>query len=59
KADAIKQDEAPLQIGKRAAELAKRPAAFPEILATSSRSGKGIPHLRAAIMLLLEQQAGR
>ena len=59
KADAIKQDEAPLQIGKIAAELAKRPAAFPEILATSSRSGKGIPHLRAAIMLLLEQQAGR
>ena len=31
------------------AALKKRPAAFPETIATSSRTGVGIPELRAAI----------
>jgi GTP-binding protein len=32
-----------------AAAIARRPAAFPEILATSAETGAGIPELRAAI----------
>jgi GTP-binding protein len=39
------------------AALAKHPAAFPQLLATSSRSGAGIPELRAAIAHLLAERA--
>ena len=35
--------------------LARHPAAFPEIIATSSRSGDGIPELRAAIAALMAE----
>jgi GTP-binding protein len=52
----------PLELGGRIAEveavLAKRPAAFPSVLATSSRDGTGIPELRAAIARLLEERKG-
>ena len=34
------------------AELAKRPAAYPQVIATSARTGAGLPELRAAIALL-------
>ena len=37
--------------------LARRPAAFPEILATSSQSGAGIAELRAAVGRLLKERA--
>jgi GTP-binding protein len=37
-----------------AAELAKRPAAHPEVLATSARTGAGIAELRAALATLAE-----
>jgi len=58
-----KRDELkPLELGGRIAEveavLAKRPAAFPSVLATSSRDGTGIPELRAAIARLLEERKG-
>jgi GTP-binding protein len=33
--------------------MAKRPAAHPEIIVTSSEKGEGIPDLRAAIAALL------
>ncbi len=59
KADAIKRSEAITLIAAMEKELAKRPAAFPAVIATSSRSGTGIPELRAAIRLLLDEQAGR
>lgn len=36
--------------------LARRPAAFPEILATSSQSGAGIAELRAAVGRLLKER---
>ena len=40
------------------ATLAKHPAAYPEVLATSARSGAGIPELRAAIVrLVIERDA--
>jgi len=36
--------------------LKKRPAAFPGTVATSSRTGAGIPELRAALALLLSER---
>jgi GTP-binding protein len=36
--------------------LARRPAAYPEIVATSSRDGTGIPELRAAIARLVKER---
>jgi GTP-binding protein len=39
-----------------AAALARRPAAFPEVLATSARSGAGMPELRAAMVRLLGER---
>jgi GTP-binding protein len=56
KADQIKPAEREARIAETKAALAKHPAAFPEVLATSSRSGEGMPELRAAIMRLLEER---
>jgi GTP-binding protein len=39
------------------AALRKRPAAFPEIVATSSHTAAGIPQLRAAIARLLAERS--
>ncbi len=36
--------------------MRKRPAAFPDLIATSARSGAGIPDLRAAIARLLAER---
>jgi GTP-binding protein len=56
KADQIK----PAELAQRAAEitdaLAKHPAAFPEVLATSSQTGDGIAELRAAMARLLGER---
>lgn len=41
-----------------AATMAKRPAAFPDLIATSARSGAGITDLRAAIARLVAERAG-
>jgi GTP-binding protein len=38
------------------AAMAKRPAAFPDLIATSARSGQGIERLRAAIARLVEER---
>ena len=52
KADKPKAIElAAIQAGV-ASELAKHPAAYPQVLATSARTGTGIKELRAAIALL-------
>jgi len=37
--------------------LLKHPAAFPELLMTSSRTGTGMPDLRAAMVRLLEERS--
>jgi GTP-binding protein len=37
--------------------LRKHPAAFPELLMTSSRTGTGMPQLRAAMVRLLEERS--
>jgi GTP-binding protein len=56
KADAIKPTELETRIAETAAALKKRPAAFPEILATSSRDEAGIPELRAAVARLIAER---
>ena len=41
------------------AAIAKRVAAFPELIATSARTGQGIDHLRAAIARLAEERGSK
>jgi GTP-binding protein len=50
--------EAPLadRIAEIAAAVQKRPAAFPDVIATSARSGIGIERLRAAVARLLAER---
>jgi GTP-binding protein len=49
KADKLKASEVEAVTAKTLAAIAKRPAAFPRVLATSSEKGTGIPELRAEI----------
>jgi len=49
KADQVKPAALEARIAETAAALAKRPAAFPDVLTTSSREGTGMAELRAAI----------
>jgi GTP-binding protein len=50
KADKIKPPELAEVVAKTVKGIAKRPAAFPRVLATSSAKGDGMPQLRAEIM---------
>jgi GTP-binding protein len=52
KADKPKPSEVEALLGETAALVAKRPAAHPEIIATSSETGLGIEALRAEIAAL-------
>jgi GTP-binding protein len=56
KCDAVKPAVLAGRIAEVEAALAKRPAAFPTVLATSARDGTGIPELRAAIARLLAER---
>jgi GTP-binding protein len=56
KADQIKPAELAARIEATLTALKTHPAAFPEIIATSSRSGTGMPELRAAMMRLLAER---
>ncbi len=57
KADQVKKADLDAVIESTLAELRKHPAAFPEILVTSSRSGDGMADLRAAIVRLIQEKA--
>ena len=57
KADQVKTAELSDRIAAIEAALKKRPAAFPDVLPTSSRSGTGIPELRAAIARLKNERS--
>ena len=57
KADQVKAAELEQRIVDVKAALAKHPAAFPEILVTSSRTGAGMPELRAAMVRLLGERS--
>jgi len=53
KADQVGEAELSERIGAVKAAIRKRPAAFPDVIATSSHTGAGMPELRAAIARLL------
>jgi len=50
KADKLKASEVEAVTARTLAAIAKRPAAFPRVLATSAEKGQGIPELRAEIV---------
>jgi GTP-binding protein len=56
KADQVKPAELSTRIAETEAALAKHPAAFPQVLATSSRAGSGMAELRAAMARLLNER---
>ena len=59
KADQVKAAALAPLIAATKAALAKHPAAFPDVLATSARTGDGIPELRAAIARLIKSASMR
>jgi GTP-binding protein len=52
----VKASELALRTAETEAAVAKHPAAFPNVLATSSRSATGMAELRAAMAKLLEER---
>jgi GTP-binding protein len=57
KADQVKAGELNTVVANTTAALAKHPAAFPELLVTSSRTGDGMAELRAAMVRLIEERS--
>ena len=57
KADQVKKAELEVRIAETAAALTQHPAAFPDVIATSSRSGDGMAELRAAMMQLKAERS--
>ena len=57
KADQVKAPELAERIATIETQLAKRPAAFPHVLTTSSRTGTGMAELRAAIARLKKERS--
>ena len=58
KSDQVKPAELEARIAAITAALAKRPAAFPDIIVTSSREGTGMPELRAAMIRVMRERRG-
>jgi GTP-binding protein len=56
KADEVKPVELQKRIADTAEKIIRRAAAFPEILPTSSRTGAGVPELRAGVARLLSER---
>jgi GTP-binding protein len=59
KADEVKAADQGARIAAVASGIAKHPAAYPDPLVTSARTGAGIPELRAAIARLLTERTVR
>jgi GTP-binding protein len=57
KADKLKPDEVDKVLSATAKAIAKRPAAFPRVLATSSEKGTGMPELRLEVVQACELKA--
>src|SRR3954469_23734141 len=57
KADQVNKTELTPTLEATQAALRSHPAAFPEIIVTSSRDGGGMPELRAAMMRLLNERS--
>ena len=58
KCDQISQTILAERIAAVTAAMRKRPAAFPDLIATSAKSGAGIAQLRAAIARLVAERVG-
>lgn len=56
KADELKKSEIDARLAATAEAIRRRPAAYPEIVLTSSRENTGIPELRAAVAKLLQER---
>ncbi|HEX8416951.1 MAG TPA: ribosome biogenesis GTP-binding protein YihA/YsxC [Methylobacterium sp.] len=56
KGDALRKSEVDARVAATRAALAKRPAAYPEILITSSRDDTGVAELRASVARLLAER---
>lgn len=56
KADQVKPTELTERIAATTEALRKHPAAFPVVMVTSSRSGTGMPELRAAMIKLVAER---
>jgi GTP-binding protein len=56
KADAAGEADLAARVSATQAKLAKHPAAHPQLLVTSARSGRGIPELRAAMARLSKER---
>lgn len=57
KTDQVKPADLSQRIDGIGTALAKHPAAYPQVLATSSRAGAGIPELRAAVAKVLAERS--
>ena len=57
KTDQVQPAELETRIAEVKAAIGKRPAAFPDVIATSAQTGTGIPELRSAIARLLAERA--
>ncbi|MDT3381782.1 ribosome biogenesis GTP-binding protein YihA/YsxC [Labrys neptuniae] len=58
KADEVKKAELERRIAETKEKIARRPAAFPELIVTSSREGTGMEELRATIAQILAERGG-
>lgn len=56
KTDGLKPGELETRMAETAQTIARHPAAFPELLPTSSRSGFGIPEFRAHVAQLIAER---
>ena len=56
KADEVKAADLAARVVATQTALARHPAAYPEVIATSARNGDGMPELRSAIARLLKER---
>jgi GTP-binding protein len=56
KADAVKGSALAACMAATEAAVSRRAAAYPDVMATSARTGAGIPELRAAVARLMQEQ---
>ncbi len=56
KADEVKRADIPGLLERTSAAIARRPAAYPELILTSSKDGEGITELRTSIARLLDER---
>jgi len=56
KCDEVKAADMPKRLEETKAAIAKRPAAFPEVFATSSLKGTGVADVRAAVVRLMNER---